>query len=572
MLELQLLDKPNLAKAASHARNYEQVRQQVAVQRQQLVSTPTPAGAIRQSSRPTGQSPDSASASPKYRWCGAIPSHARSDCPARHETRAIPSHARSDCPARHETYMACGKDGHYSKVCLSKPRLQSTPARQSTSALRSGTAHSVTKPLEEYPSFFMGSIGAESTTDDGPWMRKVRIGATPVLFKVDTGADISVITAATYSTLCPKPMLVSPAAELKGPDGSILSLAGRFQVTSRAVTGNLFKHEIHVLSGAGANLLSCQASYRMGFVGPGIANVSAPTSLTKTEPLGCMAGPPVTIRLKPDAQLYHCPVARRVPFPLLQKVKAELNKMVESGIITTVTESTEWCFPMVAVKKKNGDIRVCVDLKRFNMSVQRETFVLPTGDETLAKLSGATVFTTLDTTKGFWQVPLAEDSQYLTTIITPFGRFMFRRLPFGISSAPEIIQRKLLAVLDGIPSVVVFMDDILIYGKTIQAHDAALQRVQAALSAVHVTLNPAKSQLRERSIKFLGHVISTNGVRPDPDRISALIDLGLFTYLPKYIPNIADVSAPLRALLRSNTASPGSGTPSSRLPSTDSSL
>lgn len=534
-LELQMLTQPDLAKAAAHARNYEQVRQQVAKQRQAPTEAKSPVAGGIQASR---QKPIERAGQPKQscQWCGAG------------------SHGRTECPARGQKCSACGKTGHYKRVC------RSAPAKLAAGQAAPG-AHAVQSAQETHNVLFMGGVAEGSSATGGdPWHRSVSIGSTPVTFKIDTGADASVISADTYSTLHPQPPLTAATTALQGPDGHHLQLAGRFTVASRGHEGELFNHSVYVLQGHGANLLSRETSVRMGFVSPGVANVT-------TTPLPCMDGPPVSIRLRPDAKPYHCPVARRVPFPLLQKVKGELAKMVDSGIIKPVTEPTEWCAPMVAVRKKNGDVRVCVDLKRLNTSVQRETFVLPTVDETLAKLAGARYFSTLDTKKGFWQVPLDPASQPLTTFITPFGRYMFRRLPFGISSAPEIFQRRLMSILDRIGGVCVFMDDILIYASTQAEHDAILEQVRQALAAAHVTLNPDKNQLCQPSVKFLGHLLDANGVSPDPDRLAALAQLpaptdvaglrrvlGLFNYIGKFLPDLASISMPLRALLRHDTA------------------
>lgn len=128
---------------------------------------------------------------------------------------------------------------------------------------------------------------------------------------------------------------------------------------------------------------------------------------------------------------------------------------------------TDWCAAMVAAEKKNKDqVRVCVDLKRLNKAVKRERYVLPTLEDIAPKLAGAKVFSTLDASSGFWQIPLDPNSQKLTTFITPLGRFCFRRLPFGISSAPEIFQRLMTDQLRSLDGVVVVMDDILVYGTT----------------------------------------------------------------------------------------------------------
>ena len=107
----------------------------------------------------------------------------------------------------------------------------------------------------------------------------------------------------------------------------------------------------------------------------------------------------------------------------------------------------------------------CVDLTKLNQSVRRERLMLPSAEQTLAQLGGATVFSKLDTNSGFWQVELTKESSLLTTFITPFGRYRFNRLPFGITSAPEHFQRRMSEVLQDLEGVVCLIDDILIYGK-----------------------------------------------------------------------------------------------------------
>ena len=121
--------------------------------------------------------------------------------------------------------------------------------------------------------------------------------------------------------------------------------------------------------------------------------------------------------------------------------------------------------------KKNGDIRICVDLKALNESVLREVYPIPKVDETLAQLTGATVFSKLDANSGFWQIPLADSSRLLTTFITPFGWYCFNKLPFGISSAPELFQKRMGQILEGLDGVLCQMDDVLVFGSNQQEHD-----------------------------------------------------------------------------------------------------
>ena len=138
--------------------------------------------------------------------------------------------------------------------------------------------------------------------------------------------------------------------------------------------------------------------------------------------------------------------------------------METQEVISKVDQQTPWCAGMVAVPKKSGAIRICVDLKRLNQNVLREVHPLPKVDNTLAQLSGATIFGKLDANSGFWQIPISAKSCLLTTFITPFGHFCFNKLPFGISSTPEHFQKRMSNILNGLDGVVCQMDDVLVFG------------------------------------------------------------------------------------------------------------
>ena len=147
------------------------------------------------------------------------------------------------------------------------------------------------------------------------------------------------------------------------------------------------------------------------------------------------------------------------------------------GVISKVQDPTPWCAGVVVVMKKSGAVRICVDLKPLNESVLRELHPIPRVDEALAQLAGATVFTKLDANSGFWQIPLSPESRPLTTFITPFGRYHFNKLPFGISSAPEHFQRRMNSILEGLEGVICLIDDVLVVGKDVTEHDTRLMRV-----------------------------------------------------------------------------------------------
>ena len=256
---------------------------------------------------------------------------------------------------------------------------------------------------------------------------------------------------------------------------------------------------------------------------------------------------------------------RRVAIPLRMAVEQELRRMEALGVIAKVNEPTAWCASMVVVPKANGKVRICVDLTQLNQSVRREKHPLPAVEPTLAQLAGARVFTKLDANSGFWQIPLAPESALLTTFITPCGRFCFQRLPFGITSAPEHFQRRMSEILDGLSGVVCMVDDILVHGRTQEEHDEHLNKVLHRLQEAGLTLNMEKCQFSQSRVTFLGQVIDSTGIRPDPNKLSAIQKvptpqnvgevrrfLGMANQLSKFSSNLADQTKPLRELLIKN--------------------
>ena len=145
--------------------------------------------------------------------------------------------------------------------------------------------------------------------------------------------------------------------------------------------------------------------------------------------LGTLGGP-YTTKLKEGAKPYALHAPRNIPIALRNKVRTELEHMKRIGVIKKVTKPTQWCAGVVIVPKTTGAVRICVDLKPLNASVLREPHPIPKVDETLAQLSGATVFIKVDVNSGFWQIPLAEESQPYIKFISPFGRYCFKKLPF----------------------------------------------------------------------------------------------------------------------------------------------
>lgn len=218
------------------------------------------------------------------------------------------------------------------------------------------------------------------------------------------------------------------------------------------------------------------------------------------------------------------------------------------------------------VLKDNGEVRLCVDMRRANAAIVRENHPLPTMDKLLPKMKNAKFFSKLDIKDAFHQIEILPDSRHITTFITSKGLFRYKRLMFGISCAPEIFQKVIERMLLGCDGVISFIDDILVYGEDLQEHDMRLKKVMNVLEENNVILSKEKCTFRKRELNFLGHHLSEDGVKPlekyistiqgfrPPNTIGELQSfLGLVNYVSKWIPNYATITEPLKKLLRNKT-------------------
>ena len=212
-----------------------------------------------------------------------------------------------------------------------------------------------------------------------------------------------------------------------------------------------------------------------------------------------------------------------------------------------------------------------MDPSDLNRAVQCENYPLPTIEDIATRLHGAKVFTTLDVRNGFWHVKLNEESSYLTTFNTPFGRYRWQQLPFSISSAPEVCQCKMHELIEGLAGIEVIADDFIVvgYGDTIKEancnHDNTLMAFLEWCRERNVKLNVEKLTLREKEVPFIGHVATDKGLRVDPAKVRAITDmpaptdkvgvqllLGLAQYLSKFLPRLSDITKLLRELTQTD--------------------
>ncbi len=482
------------------------------------------------------------------------------------------AHAKQKCPARESKCNTCKKVGHWWKVCRSSSRVHDVTETEDDAAFLG----SVTGTLLNNAT--LDSVGGETSQ---PWTADIRVADsdTPVKFKIDSGADVTLLPMTSFKEVAKKRhiSLNSPDRHLSGVGEYKLKVCGQFTTElkweEKSVQQKVYvveDSEIMVpLLGRPAiealEILTKDARLDM------VSSADQKEIYRKAYPhlftgLGNTQRT-YKIELKPDATPFALSTPRRIALPLTKLVREELNRMVDLGVISPITEPTEWCAGMVVIPKSDNRVRICVDLTKLNETVRRENHPLPSIEETLGQLAGAKYFTKLDANSGFYQVPLAKESSRLTTFITPFGRYCFNRLPFGISSAPEVFQRQMTQILDEVPSVPCQIDDILVSGKTREEHDARLKLVLEKISAAGVTLNLSKCEFAKTTIKFLGFIVDAAGVRPDPEKIRAITEMqeptsitevrrffGMINFLSKFSPNLAEISKPIRDLLKAKSA------------------
>ncbi|RXN06058.1 Transposon Ty3-I Gag-Pol [Labeo rohita] len=244
-------------------------------------------------------------------------------------------------------------------------------------------------------------------------------------------------------------------------------------------------------------------------------------------------------------------------------MKETLQDLVCRSVISPVTETTEWVNSLAITEKKNGSLRVCLDPRDLNKAIKRQHHSIPTPDEVCSNLAGKSIFTILDEKDGYWQIKLDEPSSKLCTFNSPWGRYCFRRLPFGIRSASEVFQQKNCETFGDIQGVHIIADDMIIAASSEQEHDEILDKVMERAKAAKMRFNGEKIQFKVKTVKYMGHIITPEGLRPDEAKVKAITDmpppedkqalqrlLGMTKYLAQYIPKEASLTAPLRQLLR----------------------
>ena len=257
---------------------------------------------------------------------------------------------------------------------------------------------------------------------------------------------------------------------------------------------------------------------------------------------------------------------RLPPYRLPQAYRSDVHQEIQEMIAHLIIEpsTSEWAAPIVLVKKKDGSLRLCVDYRRLNSASVTDAYPMPRIDDMIDQLGKASFITTLDLTRGYWQVPVAEDDRHKTAFITPFGLYQFTKMPFGLQGAPATFQRMMDRLIQGLQGFAsAYLDDLVIYSDSWEDHLQHLREVLQRLKDAGLTAKPKKCQFAMKQCSYLGHIVGNGVVQPELDKVEAVRSftipqtktnvrafLGLTGYYRRFIPGYATIALPLTDLTK----------------------
>ena len=484
-------------------------------------------------------------------------------------------HVGSDpvCRARDKTCNSCNRRGHFSgsRYCNNSQKVNVVEDNVAT------TSSIVMEQDGGSQLFTVGEIDQQVIAgvhaSKAPQVQ-LKVAGQEIRFLVDSGACANIIDMKAYK-LIEKDVTMTPTTRKLFAFGSNakLDLKGELHIDV-ACAGKVVSTILYVFDGITTMcLLSFDTAKQLGILS---IDENAILCNVQTNHSDIVSQFPKVFhgvgKLKNVAVKFHVdetvkPVAqpvRRLPFGYRDKVKMKIDELLAQGIIEPVEGvGTSWVSPLVCVMKDSGEIRQTIDMRQANKAILRERHPVPTLKEMLAGLDGAKVFSKLDLNQGFHQIELDPASRDITTFITPFGLYRYRRLIQGANASPEIFQHVIRQALTGLAGVQNLADDIILHGCSVEEHDKRLFDLLTRLEKIGLTLNEKKCVFRMPSIDFLGFVISSNGVSADPSKVESIVKfrrpenatdcrsfLGLVNFVGRFLPDLATISEPLRQITR----------------------
>ena len=476
-------------------------------------------------------------------------------------------HKPKQCPAYGHKCDICRKPNHFARVCRNKQLQKQTqtvrykhkhkPPRKvdAVEQSESGSDCSSESSDESSTTLYIEPLRIEGLEKQSAWLSTVNTECGKVTFKLDTGAEASVIPTQVFNQLLNTPQLKSTKMKLTAYGGGTIRPVGicNLKCTTKHNNHNV---QFYIVSTDSQPILGLTDCEKLGLVKR--VNTIEVDELTKEvlrvkykqvfQGLGNLGKYHITLKegCTPVIRSPRC-----VPHSLKQRLKQALDANVKTGVLRKVDQPTSWVNNLVIVEKRNGSLRLCLDPKDLNKAVMREHYRIPTIKEISSQLANKRVFSTLDLKDGYWHL--------LCTFATPFGRYRFTRMPFGLSLASEVFQKNNESVFEGIKGIHIVSDDIIIAGSSLQEHDQILRQVLERAKERNVRFNYDKLQLRVPEVKYLGTIITADGMKPDPSKVKAINDiptptdkadvrrlLGMINFLACHIPDMSTTTAPLR--------------------------
>ena len=467
--------------------------------------------------------------------------------------------AHKKCPAMGQQCRHCKKMNHFSKLCLSKEVHQLREVADSDQETEGDSDQEET----EDDSLFVYSVKSSCVPEDEQFHEVIVVEDTEVRFQLDSGAKANVMSLKTYNNLRQRPPLTKTKTVLISFSKHRLKPCGEV-VLSAKYKDNVEDVQFFVVETEVESVLSGNICVKLGLL-KRVHQLTSNTPLARTtvelddyqklfKGLGCLPGM-YRIELADGATpVVHSP--RKIPVPQREKVVEELKRMEKLGVIVRQEEPTEWVNSLVVVQKPNGSVRLCIDPRDLNVAMKRSHYPMKTVDEVASRLQGANTFSILDAKSGFWQLKLDEESSLLCTFNTPIGRYRFTRLPFGVKCAPEIFQRTMDQMVEDLDGVEVIMDDVIIAGDD-TTHEERLLKFLERASKKGLKLNKEKCKIRQREVPYVGHLLTAEGLKIDPQKVKAIHEmpepktkedvkrlLGFVQFLSRYLPRLSTVDAP----------------------------
>ena len=485
---------------------------------------------------------------------------------------------KGPCPAKGKECHKCGKLNHYASVCRGgKPRKRQN---RTTTEIKPLEADNESDSSESDDYLYSLENRSHSRRKETP-KTKVTVAGHTFAITVDTGASINVMDQETFSKLKGISLHKTNVKAYTYNATKPVRFLGKFDAlveTPRRYTTCTFYVVNNHNSGC---LLSSQTAQDLGLVSFHLNEIQKKLSATTSDKavqkivnkypevftgIGKLKGHSLALNIDPEV-IPQAQPQRRIPYHIRDKVEKAVKDLENDGIIEPVpdTQPTPWISPIVAVPKKDGSVRICVDMRMANMAIKRVRHLIPTVEDISYELNGAKLFSKLDLSQAYHQLELDEQSRHITTFSTHLGLFRYTRLNYGTNAASELFQHTLQQHLQGIKGVKNIADDILVFGSTREDHDRALEACLERLSEKGLVLNSSKCSFLQTELSFFGQIFSEKGTRPDPKRVEDLSNaavptniqevrslLGMANYSAKYIPNFATITSPLRELTKKN--------------------